>query len=64
MWHHGKWGSAFGPGAGLSGELGSEEPQLMQDLTNGLRRINLPDTSVNKASMEAQSCTRWHHGGV
>jgi hypothetical protein len=51
MRHHDMWGSAFGPGAGASGVLGSEGPRLMQDLTNGLRRITLPRTPLNSPTL-------------
>jgi hypothetical protein len=48
MLHHDMWGMAFGAGAGSSGEFGSEGPQLMQDLANGLPRGPLLGTSMNR----------------
>ena len=41
MRRHDMRGSAFGAGAGSSGEFGSEGAQLTQELTNGLQRIYL-----------------------
>jgi hypothetical protein len=49
--YHDMWGSVFGRGVGSSGVFGSEGPRLMQDLTNGLRRITLPRTPLNSPTL-------------
>ena len=52
------WGSAFGAGAGSSGESGSEGPRLMQDLTNGLPRMILLSTPVNMGRRKGRDYVR------
>lgn len=46
------WASAFGPGAGSSGEFGSDGARLMEELTNGLPKRTLLAPSFDNRGKE------------